>query len=227
MLGIEIMPKQMRCNGSLIAHYRGLLNLTQLQLAVRADVSERVVRKAEAGESLRGSTLEALATALSTSTLQLKAVDLTCDPLAVAQAIKRTYTEYGSEVIRRCAHILAADIVIAIHTEVQNIAFSGEFHGLDGMEKVIRDGTAQFQDRVVKSERWSVDGNRVMAFCREAFQLKGVENAPQLDTWLLHDYTIQDGKVSRIETHIDSLAWLRYLEQTGSTRKEVMESLDA
>jgi hypothetical protein len=221
------MFKQMRCNGSLIVHYRDLLSLTQLQLAVKAMVSERVVRKAEAGESLRRSSLEALAKALSSRTLQLKGADLTCDPLAVAQALKRTYTEYGSDVIRRCAHILDPDIVIAIHTDAQNIAFGGEFHGLDGMEKIIRDGTSQFHDKIVKSERWSVDGNRVMAFCQEVFKLKGAEDAPPLETWLLHEYTVDDGRLRRIDTYIDSLAWVRYLEQTGATRKEVMESYQA
>jgi transcriptional regulator with XRE-family HTH domain len=217
----------MRCNGSLIVHYRDLLNLTQLQLAVKAAVSERVVRKAEAGESLRRSSLDALASALSSRTLQLKAVDLICDPLAVAQALKRTYTEYGSEVIRRCAHILSPDIVIAIHTDAQNIAFGGEFHGLDGMEKIIRDGTSQFHDKIVNSERWSVDGNRVMAFCQEVFILKGLQDAPPLETWILHEYTVDGGRLRRIDSYIDSLAWVRYLEQTGATRKEVMESHQA
>jgi transcriptional regulator with XRE-family HTH domain len=218
------MPRQADSNGSLIAHYRNLLNLSQLELAIRASLSERVVRKAEAGESLRWSTLEALAEALSSKSLQLTAADLTCDPLAVAQALKRTYTQYGSEIIRRCAQILSPGIVIAIHTDVQNIAFAGEFHGMDGLEKIIRDGTAQFQDRTIKSERWTVDGNRVFAFCHEVFRLKGIENAPLLETWMLHEYTVTDAKIIRIDTYIDSLAWVRYLQETGFTREQVVET---
>ncbi len=220
------MPRQMRCNGSLIAHYRGLLNLTQLQLAVRAGVSERVVRKAEASEVLRSSSLQAIADALSPPGAPLNAFNLTCEPLAVAQALKRTYTSYGSEAIQRCVEILDPKIIIAIHTDAQNIAFAGEFHGLEGMEKVIRDGTAQFQDRFVKSERWSVDGNRVMAFCREGFRLKNVEHAPMLETWILHEYTVESGRVHRIDTYIDSLAWVRYLEHHGGTRQAVIDSME-
>ena len=218
------MPRQADSNGSLIAHYRNLLNLSQIELAIRASLSERVVRKAEAGESLRWSTLEALAEALSSKSLQLTAADLTCDPLAVAQALKRSYTLYGIEIVRRCVHILSPSIVFAMHTDVDNIAFAGEFHGLEGMEKAIREGTEQFQDRMVRSERWSVDGNRALALCHEAFRLKGVENAPSLETWLLHEYLVTDAKVVRIDTYIDSLAWVRYLDQTGMTREEVIDS---
>jgi transcriptional regulator with XRE-family HTH domain len=221
------MPQRTRCNGSLAAHYRSLLNLSQLELAAKADISERVVRKAESGEFLRWSTLEALANALSSDSLQLKAADLTCDPLAVAQALKRSYTLYGIEIIRRCAPILSPSIVFAMHTDVNNIAFAGEFHGLEGMEKAIREGTEQFQDRMVRSERWSVDGNRALALCHEAFRLKGVENAPPLETWLLHEYLVTDAKVVRIDTYIDSLAWVRYLDQTGKTREEVIGSTGA
>jgi transcriptional regulator with XRE-family HTH domain len=215
----------MRSNGSLIAHYRGLLNLTQLQLAVKAGVSERVVRKAEAGEALRNSSLQALADALSPPGVPLNAFSLTREPLAVAQALKTAYTNYGSEAIERCADILDPEIIIAIHTDVQNIAFAGEFCGIAGMQKIIRDGTAQFQDRTVKSERWSVDGNRVMAFCHEGFRLKGVENAPMLETWMLHEYAVQHGRVRRIDTYLDSLAWVRYLEHHGGTPQTVTESL--
>jgi ketosteroid isomerase-like protein len=216
------MPRKLRCSRSVIAHYRGLLNLTQLQLAVKADVSERVVRRAEAGESLRMSTLDALARALSPEGMLLKGVDLTCDPLAVAQALKRAYTDWGVEIVHRCQHLLSPDVVVAIYTDV--VAFGGEFHGLAGLEKVIRDGTAQFEDRMVQSERWSVEGNRVMVLCHELFRLAGSESGPRLETWLLHEYTVVDGRVSRIDSYIDSLAWVRYLERTGTTREAVVGS---
>jgi hypothetical protein len=44
-------------------------------------------------------------------------------------------------------------VVVCIHTDADNIAFGGELHGPEGMVRVIRDGTAQFQDRTVESEQ--------------------------------------------------------------------------
>jgi predicted metal-binding membrane protein len=92
------MPLPMRCNGALIAHDRGLLNLTQLQLPARAGVSERVLRKAEAGETLRNWTLQALGDALTPPGAPLNVFDLTCDTLA---GFKRTYTNHGTKAIQR------------------------------------------------------------------------------------------------------------------------------
>jgi transcriptional regulator with XRE-family HTH domain len=46
------VTKNEKCNGRLIEHYRQLRKLTQMQLAVRAGLSERLIRKAENGQPL-------------------------------------------------------------------------------------------------------------------------------------------------------------------------------
>ena len=91
------MREDMHCNGGLIRHYRKQLKLTQLQLAVKAGLSERVVRKAENNELLRADSLELLASALGTAAMPLHARDLTIDPLAIAQPYMRSYLQYGAD----------------------------------------------------------------------------------------------------------------------------------
>ena len=221
------MSKNASCNGRVIRYYREQRGWTQMELAVHADMSERLVRKAEADGSCREDSLELLAAALSTASHTLHAADLSSDPLALAQAYMRSYLDNGAESARKSAHLFAPDVVMAIHTDAANLAFAGEFVGVDGIEQMIRHAYSQFTPVGKDWGRWSVAGPRVVALCKETLQATGHPNAPLLETWITHEYTIQNGVIARIDNWIDSLAWSRYLEQTGTDRESVMSSLGA
>jgi transcriptional regulator with XRE-family HTH domain len=202
------------CNGRLIRHYRKLKGWTQLQLATRSGLSERLVRKAENDGALRGDSLTLLAEALGSAAMPLRAQDLISDPLAIAQAYMRSYLKHGAESVRESAHLFAPDLVVAIHTDAANLAFAGEFRGIDGFEQMIRNAYSQFTPVNEDFGRWSVNGQRVVAMCQEVLQARGMPDAALLKTWILHEYTIADSVITRIDNYIDSIAWSRYLEQS-------------
>ena len=209
------MREDMHCNGGLIRHYRKQLKLTQLQLAVKAGLSERVVRKAENDELLRADSLELLASALGTAAMPLHARDLTSDPLAIAQAYMRSYLQYGADSPRQSEDLFAPDVVMAIHTDDANLQFAGDFHGVDGIEKMIRYAYAQFTHVKKDFGRWSVNGQRAVALCEEVLQATASPDSPLLHTWILPEYAVVGGQISRIDNYIDSIAWSRYLVEVN------------
>ncbi len=211
------MREDMPCNGELIRHYRKQLNLTQLQLATKAGLSERVVRKAETNGQLRADSLELLANALGTGDMPLHARDLTSDPLAISQAYMRSYLQHGADSARQSASLFAPDVVMAIHTDDASLQFAGDFHGVDGIEKMIRYAYTQFDHVNRDFGRWSVNGKRAVAMCEEVLRAAGNPDAPVLRTWILHEYTVINGLISRIDNYIDSAAWSRYLTQVNGT----------
>lgn len=206
----SLMPTNVTTNGQLVRYYREQLGWTQLQLAMHSGLSERVVRKAEAGGSVRAETLEILAEALSSPRLSLHPADLSAEPVAVCQAFVRGYLEHGVESARRCAHLFAPDIVLKIHTDAENLAFGGEFHGVDGIDRMLRDALRQFTSVSEDFGRWTSDGQRVMALRRQV--LRAADSSDLLETWIVHEYVVEKGLIARIDTYIDSLAYSRYLE---------------
>ena len=209
------MAKIEQCNGRLIRHYREQLKLTQTQLAARAELSERVIRKAENDESVSQTTLKALASALRTKDQDIHATDLICEPLAIAQAYMRSYLQHGADSSRQSVHLFAPDVVMAIHTDDPNLQFAGEFQGVGGIERMIRYAYAQFNHIKKDFGRWSVNGQRAVAMCEEVLQATGNPDSPLLHTWILHEYTIAGGVISRIDNYIDSAAWSRYLVEVS------------
>jgi hypothetical protein len=205
------MPASIPCNGRLLRYYREQRGWTQIELAVRAGYSERLVRKAESDGTIRPESLEVLALALSTPQQKLQAGDLTTDPLAVAQAFIRGYLQHGVDSAHRCAHLFAPDVVNVIHTDADNLAFGGEFHGVDGLDQMFRRAYSQFTPVEEDFGRWFTEGQRAIALRHEVLKPAGVETDVTLSTWILHEYTVVDGLIARTDTYVDSLAWSRYL----------------
>lgn len=204
------MPKNIAINGQLIRYYREQLGWTQIQLALHAGLSERVIRKAEAGGTVREDTVEILAQALSTPRLSLHTADLSADPVAVCQAFVRGYLEHGMESARKCAHLFAPDIVLVIHSDADPLNFKGEFRGVDGIERMIRDALSQFESIEEDFGRWTSDGQRVMALRRQVLRPIGGDATHQFETWIVHEYIVEKGLIKRIDTYIDSHAYSRY-----------------
>ncbi len=107
--------------------------MTQAQLASVAGFSERVIRKAEAGEPIRPHTLEVLAESLSTPDQPLTAADLRGDPMAVVQAYYRIRRQYSYDFAPHCGHLLADDYTVTIHADKDVLPYAGTWHGQEGL----------------------------------------------------------------------------------------------
>jgi ketosteroid isomerase-like protein len=176
-------------------------------LATRVGCSERVVRKAEKGGQLRRETLELLAEALATADEPLTAADLTTDPLAVAQAFMRVYLRHGIDAPRVGRHLLAPDLVVVIHA--QEVGFAGTFVGVDGFERMIRAGYAEFEVVGEEFGRWYSAGQRVAVTQSQRIRPRAAPQA-EFTTWITHEYEVAGGRIVRIDTFTDSLAYARY-----------------
>jgi len=195
-----------------IRHYRRQRGWTQRELARRSGFSERLIRKAEDGAEVRLSTLQLLAKTLSTPELKVTADNLRRDPMTVAQMFVRGYLAHRAEVGRRCAHLFHTDIVMAIHADPSALSFAGEFHGIDGIDRMIRTAYEQFEPINEDFGKWFVSGTTIAALRQQVVRLRGVPDSPELTSWLLHEYTVDHGKIRRVDTYTDAAIFMRLLE---------------
>ena len=214
-----------RCHPGLVRAYRERRGWTQVQLAVRAGFSERLVRKAESGEAVRMETVDILAQALSTDAERLSGRDLIDDPLAVAQSFVRAYLTHGIDGARLSAHLLDPNIVMAIHSDPTNLQFAGEFFGIDGIEHVIRTAYVQFTVVSENFGKWFTNGPKVAALRQQVLRANGVPNSPELQTWILHEYTVEGGRILRVDTYLDAGVYLRLLHFATAEATRAAEQL--
>lgn len=202
-------PNSFRCNGELVRFYRQQLGWTQLDLANRAGCSERTVRKIEKGDPIRRETVAALATALSTPAQPLTADDLTTDPLAVAQAFMRAYFRYRENTGRECPHLFHPQILMVVHTASDALGFGGTFVGPEGIDRMIREAYSRVVPVEEEFGRWYVTGSRVAVMRRQWLCPANDLTGPRTEVWILHEYAVEAGLITRVDTYFDSQAYER------------------
>lgn len=195
------------CHAAQLRYYRARRGWTQLELAGRVGCSERVVRKAEKGGRLRPETLDRLAQALATADEPLTAADLTADPLAVAQAFLRLYLRHGADGPRAGRHLLHPEVVVVNHA--QEVGFGGTFVGVDEFERMIRTAYAEYEVVAEDFGRWYAAGPRAAVHRSQRIRPRAA-GAAEFTTWITHEYEVAGGRITRIDTYTDSLAYARY-----------------
>lgn len=196
--------------------------LTQMQLAARAGYSERLIRKAEAGEAIRPDTLDMLVEALNSPDAPVTAGQLRGDPLAVVHNYWTLRGIHGYRFARHCGHLLTDDFVLNDHGDPTVVPGSGTYHGQEGLIALYEQVGQHFKPLGASSCRFFNSGDHVSAMVHGRAQpLRDVEGrplpaeTPPLDTWYLYEWTIRDGLISRHDIYIDSLAWHRALTPTN------------
>jgi transcriptional regulator with XRE-family HTH domain len=124
-------------NGSALLTNRQSRGWSQEELSRRSGYSVRVIRKAEAGGTLKIETLQTLCEALSITGGQVTLKDLTCDTLSIAKQVVESYDVYGVEMLKHCGHLMTNDIVYDIHADPARVPYAGAWHGLDGFQKCL------------------------------------------------------------------------------------------
>lgn len=218
------MAKTLKCRGDLIRYYRERLGWTQVQLAVRSGYSERLIRKVEEGRPARQSTLEVLAQALSSDEVKLTAADFSTEPAAVAQAFVRGYLHYKEQAATRCAYLFHPDVVLVIHTDPNDLAFGGEFAGVEGIDRMIRTAYSQFEVIHEDFGKWFTNGTKVAALRQQILKARHVES-PRFNTWILHEYTIASGRIKRIDNYIDAAVYLKLLEYDAPSADQLKRAI--
>lgn len=120
-----------RCNGSQVVLLRNQLGWTQEELAAKAGYSDRLIRKAEAGQSVSAATLTVLAQTFQQQGLRVTAADLEMEAAAIARCfIECMYTE-TTGVIDAMSAFISDDVVIHFAGDPQIFPFAGTHEGKD------------------------------------------------------------------------------------------------
>ena len=109
-----MLTPKVRCqavNGSMLRSCRVQLGWSQVELGHRSGYSERVIRKAEAGGSLRFQTIQDLAMTMSVNGQAVSFQDLTIDLESIARRFVESYDSLGCDMLIACSNIFADDFV--------------------------------------------------------------------------------------------------------------------
>lgn len=127
------------CNGETIAALRKSLGWTQAVLAEKSGFTERLIRKAESGNSLRRSSLIVIAQTLTEGLgHEIVFEDLVNDPVAKARAfIVAMYLEKHN-VVRATKRFIDEDILAHFAGDPRIFPFAGSHQGIQEFENALR-----------------------------------------------------------------------------------------
>ena len=159
--------RSIACNGRVLVTKRHERGLTQAQLAFRSGFTERLIRKAEKGQKVAVETLHVLAQTLSEfdEGETVSVADLSTDSVALARQFIHSMYHDPHEVIQRCKHFLAPEIVFSFSGDPDVFPFAGSHAGLQEAEQAFQKFFGIFEPPEEKSE---IDGFEYLSTDRGA-----------------------------------------------------------
>jgi len=194
------------CNGPMIARIRKTCGLTQEALAEAADLSVRVIRKAESGGEVRFSTLLEIATAMHRLGAIVQAGDLCTDPVEVVRTFVEAYRVHEHAMVSRIRHLLSEDLITFVAGDPAIIPFAGTFHGPDGLTEFLNRFFSQSsrRNRIPFRPKYYVnfDGSDVIAHGTDNCSFDGCTGGNP--NWLSLKFDISGGIIVRFEYYFDT-----------------------
>ena len=216
-----------RALGKRLRHHRRRAGLTQVQLAVRAGFSERVIRKAEAGDVVRPETLEVLAEALSSDAEAVTAADLRGDPMALVHRWWELRKRHSYDFPRHIGGLLHDDFRFISNFEADSLPYAGSWNGVEGLVQYYEAVRHYFKPLGTVSTRFLSADNHVTAMVHGRAQpLRDVRgeplppDTPPLETWYLYEWRTESGLIFEHSLYGDSLAWKRALHADDPVAEE-------
>ena len=200
--------KSFPCNGELIKYLRNHLGWTQEQMAQESGYGERLIRKAEAGQSISVETIRDLSDTLSTTERPVTPEELMCDPLRLSRSFFEHFNTYQSEVVSKIRHFLSDEPVFAFACSDDTIPFGGEHVGIEAIERMFKSFFAVLE--IPNGWRFEPelsivgDGNQVIAEGEEWSHPHGQPLEKPIS--ILARLTFEHGKLARYEVWFDSAA---------------------
>lgn len=204
------------CHGALIVASRKSVGLSQEALAEQADLSVRVVRKAESGDSVRFSTLMMIADVLNRRGVAVKPGDLCTDPVEVVRTFIEAYRRHEEGMVREIRHLLSEDMITFVAGDPTVIPFAGTFHGPDGLAEFWSRFFALVEryDKDALKLQCFVNGSEVVAYGTEKARIKG--HTTDEPSWLCLKFDVSGGIITRFEDYFDTQSAQRYLHDFQS-----------
>ncbi len=127
----------LKVHGQSIVEQRRKLGWSQEELSRRSGYSIRLVRKAEAGGSIRADTLQTICDTFAQAGCCIKVDDLVCNILSVAQRIVYCYDHFGRDLLKHCGELFTDDMVYHIHADPAQVPYAGRWVGKDGFQQML------------------------------------------------------------------------------------------
>lgn len=198
-------------NGLTIRGCRKQLGWSQVELGCRSGYSERVIRKAEAGGSLRLQTIKDLAMTMSVDGLAISFQDLIIDLESIARRFVESYDWLGCDMLPACCDMFASDFSFNCPADPNQVSFAGEWYGLSGFQEFLNRFFATFTRHAgTLKPIYMVSEDRVVARFKDQVCFHGYE---PISLWVNLHFQFQDGFLIRIDDEFYSLNLSQFLER--------------
>ncbi len=198
-------------NGSMLRNFRVQLGWSQVELGHRSGYSERVIRKAEAGGSLRLQTIQDLAMAMSIDGQAVSFQDLTIDIESIARRFVECYDSLGCDMLMACSDIFAADFAFSCSADSNQVPFAGTWYGISGFQEFLNRFFATFsRETGILQPVYMASQNRVVARFEDQVNYQQHEMAAY---WVNLHFQFRNGLVTRIDDEFDSLNLSKSVER--------------
>lgn len=203
----------MQPSGDRIKYYRRLLNFTQADLAKKSGYSERLIRRAEAGEPLADQTARDLAAALSTENLKVTIQDLSVDPIALARIFVESYDCFGRDLLLHCEHFISDTFKFICFGDPES-PLTGTWPGKAGMQNWldIFFGIFGRPEGYRLEPKFTSEGNHVSVRYLDMFTFQDLLS-PQM--WVNLHFEFADGKLEVLSDEYDTLIGKEFLAEVG------------
>lgn len=192
-------------NAELLKLLRRELEWTQETLAHRADLSVRVIAKAEKGEAVSAATVKALAEAFRSAGKSVEPADFTVNPAKLARCFLKNYARYQADCVQHSLDIIAPEIVAYVDGDPAVNPIAGTYHGLEAFDGLWRKFFSIF-DRAggTLGDDPSIQcvGNEVLAWGHEDIHLIGVPS--KWPGFVMTKFQFAGGKIVRFEDYYDA-----------------------
>lgn len=196
------------CNGELIKRYRSQRGLTQQELASEAGFTQRLIAKAEAGQTVHPDTVEILAETLSSGEKQITPEDLVYFPKAIVRHVLESFAKHERQCVAHCHQFLSEKMTTSCPGDPSIIEFAGEYETIDGFDQFWGNffSVMERTDKncVLDSLQMFESENQVAVLTVERADHKAVpSHLGDNQTPLGIVFTFERGKLLRFEDHFD------------------------
>lgn len=201
-------------NAPLLKALRKELGWTQEELASRADLSVRVIAKAEAGQVVSTKTRRALVAALQKSGKQVDEADLACNPEQLVRTFIKSYVEHQAECVAVSREMIAPDIVAFVDGDPATNPIAGTYRGINEFESFWRKFFAIF----VRDGGTLGEGSQLRCIGNEVFvwgheHIRVPEAAPQPAGFVMLRIRVEGGKMVYFEDRYEANGMMRQLDE--------------
>jgi transcriptional regulator with XRE-family HTH domain len=200
-------------NTQLLKLTRSKLGWTQVELARKAHLSVRVIAKAEAGNRVGKSTVQAIVRAFQEAGSEISGVDLTCDPRGLVQEFFCVCNTFKTNAVIQSRGLLTSNVQLHVDGDPVNNPLAGTYRGIEELEAFL----CKYHGIFVRDGGTLGDLTQMRVFDQEVIAwghefIRVPEAPPSLPTFKFFKIRINQGLITRIYSYYDAAGLMSRLE---------------